>query len=153
MTLECKNAKKLNGFMISLDLSLFAIALIIGILTFFMQKVYFNSVSKIKEGRESLISKNEKKVSEIVSIYEEKLSFLNDKLSQARIEASEIKENIRNKTQTEIERIINEAKALSEKMLKEELKKIDNQKREAIKKLEKEADEISEMIVESFLKI
>lgn len=137
--------------MVNLDFSALLVVIILSILLFLLQKLYFNRINKIIHERENVIRENNENFTKFLIEYNEKEKIINEMIKNAMLKVEEHKEKIRKEAFLEKEKIIETAKNKAEELKKEALKKLEEELKESKKIIEKEIDSLSEKLISNIL--
>ena len=137
--------------MLELDISLFGVFALVGILLFVLNRVYFKPVGQVMEERESKIETENTGIDTNMREIEEKAQHIETVLKDAQKDSRKIKEELIKKGEEVREQVIINARENSKEMLAARMKQLDEEIKMAEKKLEQEISVFSNKIKEVFM--
>jgi F-type H+-transporting ATPase subunit b len=137
--------------MLSIDIGLVVIFVIVWILVFVLNKVYFRPVRHIMRKRDSGVQQDQSAAQEALEKYEKNLARIEEELRSAKLTGRDTREKFEREAQSEKEKILaevsRECRAQVEKAKKELSEKVDQLKKE----LEPQGRDLAEKIEKRLL--
>jgi len=137
--------------MLDLDISLFFISALVGILMVVLNKIYLKPVGQILEERETKIEKETNQIETMSRKIDEKTQDIEKVLKNTQMESRKIKEELIKKGEEVREQIIANAREKSKTMFDTKMKQLDDEIITAEKKLEQQIGAFSDKIKDIFL--
>jgi F-type H+-transporting ATPase subunit b len=138
--------------MLNLDASLFGIALLIGILLFILNKIYYKPIGKVLGDRESKIANDNSLIEAKTREIEMLTLSIEKQLKDAQKEARKTREDLVKKGEEAREKLLLDAREKAKEIFDTRMKRLDEEILAAQKKLEQQIDIFSEKIKEIFIK-
>jgi F-type H+-transporting ATPase subunit b len=137
--------------MLDLNISLFAVSALIGVLMVILNRIYFKPVGQVLEERERKKEKESALIEANTIKINEKKEHLESILKQAELDVLDIKEDAIKKGEADREQTISAARLKAREMVDERMKQLDREIEDAEEKLKQEVGIFSDMIKELFL--
>ncbi len=138
--------------MVNLDVSSLLVPVILFVLLFVLQRLYFKPLSGIFQKRSQILEENKNAFNIFLIKYNEIESILNERIREAMNKVEEHKEKMRKEAQAEGNSIVEDAKLRAEELKRETInimeKEFEGSKRIIEKELENLADRLMERILE-----
>ncbi len=137
--------------MLDINASLFGIALLVGILLFVLNRLYYKPIGRVIEERESKIKNDSTLLETKKKDIEETTQDIEKRLRNAQKKARETLEELIKKGENTREQKLLEAREKAKIILDARMKQLDDELSQAEKKLELEISSFSDKIKEIFL--
>jgi F-type H+-transporting ATPase subunit b len=137
--------------MLSIDVGLIVISVIVWILVFVLNKVYFKPVSRIMGERDSKVQQDRSAAQEALEKYDKNLARIEGELNSAKVAAREIREKFDREAQAEKEKILEEVSRECRAQVEEAKKELSEKAEQLKKELEPRSRELAEKIEKRLL--
>lgn len=138
--------------MVNLDFSVLLVVLILSLLLFLLQKLYFKPINTIFQKREEILRENKEYFFRFLNEYNEKEKILNEVMRDASFRVGEHKEKVRKEALSEKEAILEKAEMEAEKRKREGFKKLEEEIKEGKRTVERELDFLAEELIKNILR-
>ncbi len=137
--------------MVNLDFSSLLVSVILFVLLFVLQRLYFKPVSEIFQKRSQILEENKNTFNILLSKYNEIESILHERIGEAMNKVEEHKERMRKEAQAEANSIIEEAKLRAEELKKEAKNRMEKEFEESKRQIKKELENLADRLMERIL--
>jgi F-type H+-transporting ATPase subunit b len=132
--------------MLSIDVGLVAIFVIVWILVFVLNKVYFRPVRRIMGKRDSGVQQDQSVAREALERYEKNLARVEEELRSAKLAGRDIRERFEREAQKEKEKILAEVSRECRTQVEEAKKELSEKVDQLKKELEPQGRDLAEKI-------
>ncbi len=141
----------IKGLMLDLDISVIYIIVIIGILLWVLNKIFYKPVGDIINSREEKISKESDEVEKLTKELEIRSDKIEKTLKQAKRDSAKLKDEIIREGEMLRSEMLAKTREEAEKLFTEKMRKLDTDIIEAERKLKSEIETFTEKIERIFV--